>query len=271
MGEVVGKDKQEKDYRRYEVDTPVAKFYQLNHLNQTYEYGQKIRSQCFPLGKWKFSIFEAIKLLDEIVDDSDPDNKRPQIYHAIQTGEACRKNLPEHDWFHLLGFLHDLGKVLAHPKMHNLAQWSVVGDTFPVGCAFDQKCVFPQFFIENPDYNNEQYNSKLGIYQEGCGFDNMTFSWGHDEYLYQVLKHNNCTLPEEALYCIRYHSFYPWHKSGAYDIFASQKDRELKKYLNLFQKCDLYSKIDEDIVAEDLIPYYEGLINKYFSITELEW
>jgi len=29
-------------------------------------------------------------------------------------------------------------------------------------------------------------------------------SWGHDEYMYQVLKHNKTTLPEEALYMIRY-------------------------------------------------------------------
>ena len=31
-------------------------------------------------------------------------------------------------------------------------------------------------------------------------------SWGHDEYMYQVLKHNKTTLPEEALYMIRYAS-----------------------------------------------------------------
>ena len=29
-------------------------------------------------------------------------------------------------------------------------------------------------------------------------------SWGHDEYLYRVLKHHKATLPEEAFYMIRY-------------------------------------------------------------------
>ncbi len=28
-------------------------------------------------------------------------------------------------------------------------------------------------------------------------------SWGHDEYLYQVLIHNKATLPKEGLYMIR--------------------------------------------------------------------
>jgi len=33
--------------------------------------------------------------------------------------------------------------------------------------------------------------------------DNVTMSWGHDEYLYRVLRHNSTTLPDEALYMIR--------------------------------------------------------------------
>ena len=27
-----------------------------------------------------------------------------------------------------------------------------------------------------------------GIYEPGCGLDNVLLSWGHDEYLYHVLK-----------------------------------------------------------------------------------
>lgn len=27
-----------------------------------------------------------------------------------------------------------------------------------------------------------------GIYEPGCGLDNVLLSWGHDEYLYNVLK-----------------------------------------------------------------------------------
>jgi hypothetical protein len=41
--------------------------------------------------------------------------------------------------FHLTGLIHDLGKILAHPEFGSEPQWAVVGDTFPVGCAFSDK------------------------------------------------------------------------------------------------------------------------------------
>ena len=36
------------------------------------------------------------------------------------------------------------------------------------------------------DYCKCRYNTKLGIYKEGCGIENVIMSWGHDEYLYHV-------------------------------------------------------------------------------------
>jgi len=54
----------------------------------------------------------------------------------------------------------------------------------------------------------------------------MAFS--HDEYLSAVLEKNSTNFPKEAMYMIRYHSFYPWHtsKSGSrgYEFFASEYD-----------------------------------------------
>lgn len=47
------------------------------------------------------------------------------------------------------------------------------------------------------------YSTKLGMYEENCGLEKVTMSWGHDEYMYRMLKHNKSTLPEEALYIIR--------------------------------------------------------------------
>jgi len=60
-------------------------------------------------------------------------------------------------------------------------------------------------------------------------------SFGHDEYMYQVLRHNNAQLPEEALYCIRYHSFYPWHSGRDYDYLCTDKDREMMKWVLEFK------------------------------------
>ena len=41
-----------------------------------------------------------------------------------------------------------------------------------------------QYFKENPDNNTPKYNTKNGVYSEGCGLDNVLMSWGHDDYMY---------------------------------------------------------------------------------------
>jgi len=52
---------------------------------------------------------------------------------------------------------------------------------------FNLKVLFKlQYFKQNPDYHNPQYNTKYGIYSEGCGLNKITMSWGHDEYMYIV-------------------------------------------------------------------------------------
>jgi len=43
----------------------------------------------------------------------------------------------------LAGFIHDPGKVLC---LYGEPQLAVVGDTFPVGCAWSDKIVFPEYF-----------------------------------------------------------------------------------------------------------------------------
>lgn len=40
----------------------------------------------------------------------------------------------------------DLGKVLLLPSFGGLPQWAVVGDTHPLGCAFDESIVHHKVF-----------------------------------------------------------------------------------------------------------------------------
>ena len=62
-------------------------------------------------------------------------------------------------------------------------------------------------------------------------------SWGHDEYMYQVLKnHPTCTLPDEGLYAIRFHSFYPWHTGRDYTFFEDETDKKMYPWL-MEMKC----------------------------------
>ncbi|MCL4116193.1 UNVERIFIED_CONTAM: hypothetical protein GTU68_060224 [Idotea baltica] len=173
----------------------------MNHHHQTYSFVQEKKKQYLSLNKKEMSLWDAVEYLNTLVDDSDPDIDLDQTQHLLQTSEAIRAD-GHPEWFVLTGFLHDLGKVLC---LFGEPQWAVVGDTFPVGCKFSDKIVYPEFFSANPDSKDDVYNSTLGVYKMNCGLDNVDMSWGHDEYIYHILKDY---LPEEGLYMLRYHSFY---------------------------------------------------------------
>ncbi|XP_043943248.1 inositol oxygenase [Protopterus annectens] len=239
----------------------VYKTYQEMHTNQTVEFVRK------KLAKWEYcnhgemTIMEILNALDDLIDESDPDVDFPNSFHAYQTAEGIRQQHPDKDWFHLVGLLHDIGKILS---LWGEPQWSVVGDTFPVGCKFQKSIVFREStFTDNPDETDPVYSSHYGIYEPNCGLDNLLMSWGHDEYLYRVLKANNCTLPEVGLYMIRFHSFYPWHTGGDYMHLCSKKDHEMLPWVREFNRFDLYTKTEDLPSVEELKPYYQSLIDKY--------
>jgi inositol oxygenase len=209
------------------------------------------------------SVWEAMEFLNTLVDDSDPDTDLTQIQHLLQTSEAIRKD-GHPPWFILAGLIHDVGKVLC---LYGEPQWAVVGDTFPVGCGYSDKIVFHEFFEANPDSKNPQYQTPNGIYSEGCGLEQVQLSWGHDEYLYHVVKDY---LPEEALYMIRYHSCYPIHREGAYQHLMNDHDREMFQWVRAFNLYDLYSKSHEPPNVKALKPYYDDLIAEYFP-KQIAW
>ncbi|KAG4199190.1 hypothetical protein ERO13_A05G132700v2 [Gossypium hirsutum] len=220
-------------FRDYHVESErqqgVENFYRTNHINQTYDFVKRMRTEYGKLNKMEMGIWECCELLNDVIDESDPDLDEPQIEHLLQTAEAIRKDYPNEDWMHLTGLIHDLGKVLLHPGFGELPQWAVVGDTFPVGCAFDKSIVH-----------------------------------------HKVSKGNNTTLPPAALFIIRYHSFYALHKSGAYRHLMNEEDTENMKWLQIFNKYDLYSKSKVRIDVEKVKPYYLSLIEKYFP-AKLRW
>ncbi|KAL9401585.1 hypothetical protein Peur_005434 [Populus x canadensis] len=261
-------------FRDYDIESErqkgVEEFYRTNHINQTYGFVKRMREEYGKLNRVEMSIWECCELLNEFIDESDPDLDEPQIEHLLQTAEAIRKDYPDEDWLHLTGLIHDLGKVLLHPAFGELPQWAVVGDTFPVGCAFDESIVHHKYFTENPDCNNSAYNSKYGVYSEGCGLDRVFMSWGHDDYMYLVAKENKTTLPSAGLFIIRYHSFYALHRTGAYRHLMNEEDVENLKWLKIFNKYDLYSKSKVRIDVDKVKPYYLSLIEKYFP-AKLRW
>ena len=260
--DAIAQSKKVEEYRNYEKparDT-VKEFYRLNHTYQTYDFVREKQKEYLQFNKKEMTVWEAFDFLNQLVDDSDPDTDLDQFQHLLQTSEAIRKD-GHPDWMVLTGLMHDMGKVLC---LFGEPQWAVVGDTFPVGCAYSDKIVYPEFFKNNPDFNNEHYNSKLGIYKEGCGLRNIHMSWGHDEYVYQMMKDY---LPEPGLYMLRYHSFYAWHREGEYSHLLDDHDREMLKWVKLFNPYDLYSKCPEQPNWKEIKPYYEALIKKYIPDT----
>lgn len=265
-----------KQFREYDkADDLVIQTYKLNHQYQSLEFvNEKLDEYCRNFNICKMTIWDAINKLDKIIDESDPDLGLNQMYHAFQSAEGLRKLYPEpeKDYLHLVGLIHDLGKVLLLPEFGSLPQWSVVGDTFPVGCAYSDKIVYNHFFELNPDKKNMICNSKYGIYKPNCGIDNILLSFGHDNYLYDVLKHNKCEIPEEGLKIIKYHSFYSWHRENQYEYLMNDEDYKIRDLCRQFSDCDLYTKNDNNKLDIDkLKPYYDGLIKKYFPNELLEW
>ena len=63
---------------------------------------------------------------------------------------------------------------------------------------------------------------------------------------------------------IRYHSFYPAHREGAYDYLMSDQDREMFDWVRRFSAYDLYSKGSARPDSTNLRTYYENLVAEYF-------
>jgi hypothetical protein len=86
---------------------------------------------------------------------------------------------------------------------------------------------------------------------------------------YMVCKKQS-SLPKAALHMIRFHSFYPWHREGAYRHLMNEDDEQALKDVLAFNPYDLYSKSDARPNPVELRPYYEGLIKKFFP-EKINW
>ena len=257
--------KTEEEFRNYKADAnpTVTEFYRQNHKHQTLEFVLNKKNEYCGLTRGTKSIWEMAEYLNQLVDDSDPDTDLTQIEHLLQTAEAIRKD-GHPRWFVLTGLVHDLGKVLC---LYGEPQWAVVGDTFPVGCAWSEQIVFPEFFDANPNKDVPEYQSKYGIYRPNCGLDKVHLSWGHDEYIFQATRNY---LPEPAQYMLRYHSFYPAHRHNAYTHLMNDHDTAMFDWVHKFNPYDLYSKGRERPNLKEIMPYYQDLVAEFFP-DKIDW
>lgn len=258
-----------RDFRIHNVPEHVVSTYDLMHTHQTLDFVKGRMEHWGRFDHGRLTVLEALEKLNDLVDESDPDIDLPNSFHAFQTAEGIRRNHPDKEWLQVAGLIHDAGKLMA---LWGEPQWCVVGDTFPVGCRPDPGIVFGvESFAGNPDLKDPKLNTRLGIYEENCGLGQVLMSWGHDEYLYRVLRaHEAHGLPEEAMYIVRFHSFYPWHTGGAYSYLCNNKDQEMLLWVREFNQFDLYTKAPETPDVDRLHDYYEGLLRKYVP-GKLRW
>ena len=181
-----------RDYRA-EVRPGVREFYRQNHTppDARLRPGEEARSTCREAQR-TMGIWEAMEFLNTLVDDSDPDTDLSQIEHLMQTAEAIRRD-GHPRWFILTGLIHDLGKVLC---LFGEPQWAVVGDTFPVGCALLRPDRLPRVLRRQPRRHRARVPDALRHLRGRLRARRVHLSWGHDEYLYHVVKDY---LPEEGL------------------------------------------------------------------------
>lgn len=254
-------------------------FLRLNHARQTVDYVKRQLSQFSQLNKGQMGVWDALELLNELreyeaamVGDETLTPDMALKEHALQTAEACRLAHPDDEWLHLVGLLHGLGKLLAHKRLGGLPQWTICGESFPVGCAFSRHIECPQFFSVNPDRRRRIYNSSIGMYKRGCGLKSVYMTWSASEYLHLVLVLNRCTLPPQALFVLRYQKFFSLLR-GSYKELLNDDDRAHMPWLECFQELSSYkrSELPGRLEGQELTDYYDALIRKYIPEGLLFW
>jgi len=266
--------------RKFEENSFQCNVYKEMYAKQSLEFRKTMIEKYSNLNNGTYSIKEVLKLLDNFVDPSDPDVSLPNSIHAYQTAERIRKTYPNDHQLQLCGLIHDLGKILYKFGEPSCA---IVGDTFVLGCKIPDSVVYYEYAVNCTADCSADYAGELGIYKKNCGVENLNISFGHDEYMYMVLKNNkNHNFEDKYKNMIRFHSFYPWHSNGEYQFFNSIEDEFLLEDVKLFNKFDLYSKeddlemlctVDVDgnyVIREEIEEYYDNLIFEYFP-EKLRW
>lgn len=274
--EVLAKPKTEfRNYDQGDITAAVREHYRKMRLYQTVDYVERMQKKYLRFDK-PLHLWDAMLKLNALIDVSDPDLNLPNVQHLAQSAEAMRAD-GRPDWMQLVGLIHDLGKAMYlwgsdEDGTSQAEQWGLVGDVFVVGARLPDTAVYPEFNALNPDMTDPRYNTELGRYEPGCGLDALTLAWGHDEYLYQVLKnHPTNTIPEAGMVMIRYHSFYPWHTGGSYGGLLGPRDEQYRAWIKDFNQYDLYTKSPKIYDLDDLKEYYLPIAEKYLGSGPIYW
>ncbi|PIO66045.1 hypothetical protein TELCIR_12257 [Teladorsagia circumcincta] len=119
-----------KSYRNYEqnpinrIQERVRNHYYNQHRFQTVDFVDEMHRKWLSFNHATMTIMEALEMLANFLDESDPDVDEANLTHAYQTAERLRRSHPDKPWMHLAGLVHDLGKVMS---VWGEEQWAVTG------------------------------------------------------------------------------------------------------------------------------------------------
>lgn len=112
--------------------------------------------------------------------------------------------------------------------------WSVLAESYPVGCAYSDCISGSGFLTACPDRRCASYCTPTGIYSAACGLDAVHFTWTSTEYLTLVLLLNRTNLPFEAIFLLRFQNFFSAINHSAYSTLFSERDRAAMPLLRRF-------------------------------------
>ncbi|MFQ5697379.1 MAG: inositol oxygenase family protein [Myxococcota bacterium] len=249
-------------YRDTRFRPDVRGFYERHNRDQSLARARERAEHWAQRRIGRATVWERFSELANVRDASDGDLQgMSQLGHALQTANAIREAGRSEDWI-VLGLVHDLGKLI---QQHGERPEFVVGDIFPLGCAFSPKIRHAELLERNPDAGDPRYATRLGIYDEGCGLEQVTFAFGHDQYLYEILRDR---VPREIAWTIRHHSFQSI--AGEYLFLFDESDRALRQsHMIPFAAYDLYTK-DPDQVCDEALDEYRELLERWFP-EPLDW
>lgn len=230
----------------------LTKFYCLKHTNSTY------------LSSASYKLFYSNNLSNKIRIEEMFDLLNPVEQHlSVETAEQVRSIFPRYRWLHLTGLLTKFGTILRHrPFFGYTPRWISTGESYPVGCRFRKEIIYSSFFENNPDREDSRYNSDLGIYSKGCGFNNVMMNFSCDEFLNSILRSNPHSLPEASLYLLRFQNFSSWYYQGAYSELSNSYDQAAVPVLLTFVDSIRYCTDKVDRIR--LPNYYLELCREFF-------
>jgi hypothetical protein len=219
---------------------------------QTAEYAARMRATTAGV---RMSVWDAFDLISGFVDTSFGGPSTSPIHHAFQTAETLRCTGAA-DWLVVVGLIHDLGVVLSVLRPDDGtapdSQWALTGETEVLAGPARPARPAPT---------------------APTGLDACVVSFGHAEYLYQVLRRSpGVCLPELAFRVVRYHELAAFRDGRLLEL-EDAADRHARPVMRAFAAADNHRRPVVAISAASVAKLrdrYAALVETWLP-EELRW